>query len=124
MAEKSTRSTRSVKVPRAVYDRLAGAARDLRIEPDRFLELAMRRVDEVRLVVHAELVAQVSAEYATAVQKVTPSSSAPASSPALTSARSRRREASGEAPSAPAAATPSSSAPASAQGSPAASSSS
>ena len=77
MPEKSEKSSvKSVKLPVPVYDRLAGAARDLRIDPARFLELAMRRMPEVRLAVHAELLDQVTAEYSAARRKASPSASA------------------------------------------------
>ena len=89
------KGVRSVKIPAAVYDRLASAARDLRISPARFLELAMRREGDVRLVVHAQLVEQVTAEYETARRKASPEASATAPpgspSPASADAASRSR---------------------------------
>ena len=73
------KSTKSIKLPEPVHARLVDAARDLRIDPVRFIELAMR-TDKVRLLVHAELVAQVQAEYAAARRKASAASSKSTSS--------------------------------------------
>ena len=93
---------KSLKLPAAVYDRLAGIARELRVDVPRLLELAARRASALKLLAHGELAAQVHAEFEAARRRAAKSDEGPPAGDSAPKSASRPAAVPPAAPAAPA----------------------